>query len=958
MSRARKAVLWAGIALALYAALGFLVAPPIARSQAERALVELLGRQVTLERVRINPFALSASIHGFTLKEPDGSTVAASFEELYANLALSSLLRFGAVVEEVRLVRPHVRVARHEDGRYSFQDILERFANAPPAPPGPSPRFAVTNVTVSGGRIDVDDRQQKARHAVTDLELGLPFVSSLPQQVDLSVQPRLSLKVNGTPFAIAGETKPFKDTHETVIRFDIDDLPLARYLAYSPVPLGVRVPSGRLDTRLALSFTLGPDNRLRTLNLSGTASLQDLRVQQPDGAPLVAFGQLAVHIGTLDLLGRRALVNAVRLDKPELDLVRGKDGRLNLLAALPAPAGQAPAAQDGPPFAFSIAEVAVTGGALRFSDQVPEKPVRFALDQVSLRVSGLGNAPEAKAALKFSAGAGTGARLGYEGDLRLAPPATEGTLEVAGLPLRTFAPYVEELLNVIVTGGAFSTKGRLAVEAAEGAPLRLAYRADASVANFASLDKPTAQDLLRWKSLAVTGIDFELEPLKVALAEVALTDYFSRLIVNADGTLNLQSLRRVPAAAPQPPPAAAPSAGLPPNIRLGRITLRGGSVNFSDYFVKPNYTVLLTGVGGGVSEMTAAKAGEVELRGRIHQTAPVEIAGRVNPLAGELFLDLKASARDIELSPMSPYAVKYAGYGIEKGKLSVKVAYRVENRKLAAQNNVYLDQLTFGAPVESPTATKLPVQLAIALLKDRNGVIDIDLPISGSLDDPEFSLGGIIVRVFVNLIVKAVTSPFALLGAMFGGGEELAYLEFAPGAARLDAGGEAKLKALARALEERPGLKLDVSGRIAPDADREALRRAALDRQVKAAKLRDAGTKPSATASLDEVSLDPQEYGKYLAAAYRAAKFDRPRNALGVLLDLPAAEMEKLLLQHTQVSDDDLRVLANARAQVAKEWLVGTGKIAAERIFIVTPSSGAEGLKDKGSPTRADFALK
>jgi hypothetical protein len=530
------------------------------------------------------------------------------------------------------------------------------------------------------------------------------------------------------------------------------------------------------------------------------------------------------------------------------------------------------------------------------------------------------------------------------------------------------------VLNVVVTGGALSSKGRLAVDVPEGKPLRVAYRADASVANFGSLDKPTSQDLLRWKSLGVTGIDFDLEPLKIAVAQVTLSDFFSRLIVNADGTLNLQALRKESgasgaepaaaqkAAAPGSPaggaPAAGTASGLPPNIRLGKIVLRGGSVNFSDFFVKPNYTVMLTGVAGSVTEMTPDKSGDVELHGRIHQTAPVEVAGKLNPLSKELFVDLKASARDIELSPMTPYAVKYAGYGIEKGKLSLKLSYLIENRKLVAENNIYLDQLTFGEKVDSPTATKLPVLLAVALLKDKNGVIDVNLPISGSLDDPEFSLGGIIVKVFVNLIVKAVTAPFALIGSLFGGGEELAFLEFDPGSAMLDADDEAKLKTLAKALDERPALKLDVSGRIQPDADRDALKRTALDRQVKAAKLKDSGRKAADDASLDEVTIEPNEYEKYLTAAYRAAKFERPRNAIGMLKDLPVPEMEQLMLANAQVTEDDLRLLANARAQAAKGWLVETGKIPAERVFVVAPKSGAEGIKDKGKPTRVDFALK
>lgn len=988
--RARKLALWAAGAVALYAAIGFLVVPPIARQQLERIASEQLGRPVTIERVRANPFALSASIHGLHVRTRDGSADAASFEELYANLSLTSIVRLGAVVQAVRLAKPVLRVVRNEDGSYDFQDVIDRFAAAPAAPPGPAPRFAIYNVSVSDGRIEFDDRPQKSRHEVTDLQIGLPFVSSLPAQIEIEVQPRLSLKVDGAPFEIAGETKPFKDTHETILHLNVDDLQLAKYLAYSPVPLRLRVPSGRLDTRLALSFSLGPDNRLQTLVLYGSASLEDLRVQQADGAPLAALGRLAVHLGTLDLLGRRAVVNSVRIEKPELDLVRLKDGRLNLLASLPAAPAAAPAATAGaaapatppaapaaaradadePAFAFTVADLALVDGKLRFTDRTPDQPVRLALEGLALQVSGLGNAPEAKASAKVGGGTGDGGKFGYDGTLQLAPPGTEGMLEVTGLRLRAFAPYVEQALNVALTSGALATKGRLQVQAPEGAPLRVAYRADASVANFASLDKATSQDLLRWKSLAVAGIDFELEPLKVAIGQLTLADFYSRLIVNADGTLNLQALLKAtgpggaePAAGTKPPAEAKPAAadapaGLPPNVRIGRIALRGGSVNFSDFYIRPNYTVMLTSVAGGVTEMTPDKAGDVELRGRIHQTAPLEIAGRLNPFARDLFVDLKASARDIDLPPLTPYAAKYAGYGIEKGKLSVKVSYLIENRKLAAQNNIYLDQLTFGDRVESPTATQLPVLLAVALLKDKNGVIDINLPISGSLDDPQFSLGGLIVKVFVNLFTKAVTAPFALLGSLFGGGEELAYLEFDPGSAALDAEDEAKLKSLAKALEERPGLRLDASGRAEPGADRDALKRAAVDRQVKAAKLRDTGGKAADKAALDEVTVDPGEYEKYLTAAYRAAKFDRPRNAIGMLKEQPVPEMERLMLENAPVSDEELRLLADARAQAAKAWLVEAGKVAAERVFIVAPHLSAEGLKDKGKPTRVDFALK
>ncbi|HET7763608.1 MAG TPA: DUF748 domain-containing protein [Burkholderiales bacterium] len=957
--RVRTLAIWAASALAVYAVLGFLVAPPIVRSQLERVLAGQLGRPVTIERVRINPFSLSASIRGFALKTRDGGENAFTFDELYVDLASSSLFRLAPVVESVRLSKPTVRFVRYEDKSYNFQDIVDRFANRPPSPPGPPPRFAVYNIVLADGRVEIDDRPEKARHVVSDLQIGIPFISSLPSQVDINVQPRLTARVNGTEFDLGGETKPLKDTRETRLRIDIDDLQIGKYLEYSPVPLRVKIPSGGLTTRLELALST-QDEKLSTLTLSGSVRLQKFAAQKADGAPLIAIEALNVDIDAIDFINRRAAIRSVRVDAPKVDVIRGKDGGLNWAALAPESKPSEPAEpKNEAPFPFSVGDIALARGSVRVIDEGPDKPFRLALDNIALSLEGLGNAAGTKAAARLACDTGGRGRLAYDGSLELTPLRTSGKLDVANLQLGAFAPYIEEKLRVIIGGGALSTKGQLSYESREDGP-RIGYRADASVANFATLDEETSQDLLRWKQLAVRGIDFELTPLKVAVGEVALSDFYSRLIVNPDGTLNLQGLSRQPAradAAPAKPDAQTSPSGPPANVRLGKVVLRNGNVNFSDFFIKPNYSVALSGVEGAVSEMTPDRPGDVELHGRIHQTAPLEIVGQVNSLSKDLFVDMKASVKDIDLPPVTPYSVKYTGYGIQKGKLSVKVAYHIENRRLAAQNNVTLDQLTFGERVESPTATTLPVLFAVALMKDSNGVIDVDLPISGSLDDPQFSVGGIIAKALVNLVTKAVTAPFALLGALVGGGgEELAFVEYAPGSSALSAEDEAKLRTLSKALTERPALKVEVSGRVDADADREALKRAAVDREIKLAKLKDVGgTKGQA---VDEVAIAPEEHDKYLTAAYKDAKFDRPRNAIGLLKDLPVPEMERLMLANAPVREDDLRQLAFARAGAPKEWLVENGKIAADRVFIVAPKMSAEGIKDPGKPTRADFSLK
>lgn len=728
-------------------------------------------------------------------------------------------------------------------------------------------------------------------------------------------------------------------------RFDASGIQLRGYEPYIRRAADVRIDQGSLDLGLAFQWA-GQAMKLDDSSLA----LHALRARRPDEKePFIRLRSLEIRRAAADLGAQAVNLGEIRIDDIAARLRRGKDGVLDVTQLAPAAEGESrPPAR---PWRIDLAHAVLERGALTFEDLVPEEPMKIAIVPFRLEAQRLSTAKGQGGSVSLRATIDKTGTLTASGRLALEPLSARLKVAARSVALLPLQRYLDESVHFAITSGVLSTNGTLAFDLPPGAAAKVAYQGELGIADFASIDKRSTQDLLNWKTLALSGLDFELQPVKLSVDEVALAEYYARIIVSPEGRFNLQDL----VAAPQRPAAETSSAR--PALRIGKIALQGGNVNFSDFFIKPNYRANLTGVGGTVTEMTPDKAGDVELHGKVDNAAPLEIAGRVNPLAQDLFLDLKGSAKDIELPPLSPYAVKYAGYGIERGKLSLKVEYRVEQRKLAAQNQVYLDQLTFGERVDSPTATKLPVTLAVALLKDRNGVIDVSLPISGSLDDPQFSLGGAIAKVVLNLVVKAVTAPFALLGSLFGGGAELAYLEFPSGSAMLPHE-PSKLEALAKALQQRPGLKLEISGRAAPQVDREGLKRAALDRKVKAQKWNDLRRGGSAPASVDAVTVDGAEYEKYLRRAYDEEKFAKPRNWLGIARELPIGEMESLMLEHVSVTDEDLRQLANARAQAAKEWLVTAGQVPAQRVFLVAPKLTAEGIQDKGPPTRADFSLK
>jgi hypothetical protein len=312
----------------------------------------------------------------------------------------------------------------------------------------------------------------------------------------------------------------------------------------------------------------------------------------------------------------------------------------------------------------------------------------------------------------------------------------------------------------------------------------------------------------------------------------------------------------------------------------------------------------------------------------------------------------------MELSPMTPYSGKFVGYTIEKGKLSFDLKYLINKRKLDSQNYIFLDQFTLGDRVESPKATKLPIKLAIALLKDRKGEIKLDIPVTGSLDDPKFSIWGIILKVLMNLIAKAATSPFSLLGALFGGGEELSYVEFDYGSTVITEQNMKKIDTLVKALHDRPSLKLDIEGHVDLEKDKDGLIQYLFNKKIKVQKLNDMLKKGQPAVPVDEVKVEPAEYEKYLKMAYKEEKFPKPRNILGMAKDLPAPEMEKLMLTHIEIKEGDLRTLASQRAMRVKDVILKSGQVEPERIFILEPKSLVPQKKEKLKDSRVDFKLK
>ncbi|HQR22375.1 MAG TPA: DUF748 domain-containing protein [Burkholderiaceae bacterium] len=916
-----------------------------------------------------------------------------------------------AVVGDIALDAPVIEVRRDTSGamnwlRFAQAPVLPSAASASSAPesstsPAAAAPFAFTlrHAAVTGGTVNFTDE------SVGRFELQLQNLNADASELTTTSAGRGKVKAgaeigdNGGSIALEGDVglAPIAGQLRLAGR-DVTMRTPARYLAN----IIVATLDGSSDVDAVLDFALAPEKVAVIRDVAWRGKGISLRGPAGTGAEF-DLDTVAMEGGEIDLTRGTITIGKIGLDGPRTTVRRLADGQINWLAALHARQAKLDAAtpevkSSSESWKVLLKELTVARGDLRLEDFAVEPVVKLRASAITGSVRNITSAGKEPAELDLRTRFGSGGTLAVNGKAGWNPIASELQLDARNLDIATLRPYLAARLNAVLAKAELSGRGRATVaRASTEAPIELGYKGNLRLGNLHLLDVNGENDLLKWQILELQQMAIAIgKPApSVSVGKIALSDFYARVIVSDKGRLNLVDLIRregapatteadgatmaaasesppapasgEAAATPTAPPAAATAGTAPaesaarPVIRIGQIDIVRGNVNFTDNFIKPNYTANMTGLNGTVTTLASdsAEPATMTVAGLIDEEAPVDINGRLNPLAPKLFLDIEGRTKGVDLPRLTPYSVKYAGYPIVKGKLSMEVKYKVEDGKLAANNHLFLDQLTFGDKVESPTATKLPVLLAVSLLKNSKGEIDINLPISGTLNDPKFSVGGIIIQVIVNVLTKIVTAPFTLLAAAFGGGEELGMVEFAAGSAALAPEQTKRVDTLSKALSDRPGLKLDIIGRVDPALDTEGVKRAKLEAKLRAAKVRRTVRGSGEAIDPATVTITAEERPELMAAVYSAEDIpNKPRNFIGIAKSIPPAEMEALLLASLAVTPEDLRALANQRATAVRNRLEEPGKVPRERLFLVEPKLTAEGIKDKGATTRVDFSLK
>jgi hypothetical protein len=990
----------AALLFAAYAAAGFLALPHFARQGASDFVRSHYGRTLALGDIRFNPFTLNLDVTGVALPDADGQTML-SFDRLHVGLQLASLWRLGPSFSEILLERPYVRAVMRPDGALNLADLGKGF---PPPPPGREPnksgpvRLYIGRLAVIDGGTTFEDRTRPtpfradfkpiafelrdfSTTAATGDAYTLEAASPQGERLDWGGTVRL------TPLASHGK---FKIT-------DLKARTLWSYLSASlpfEIDSGVIALDGEYDVSAAAAGPVG-----LTLNVHRT-TVTSLGVK-PHGAgdDYVALGRVEIDGTRVDLNRRAVEVARVELAGGDIHAWLGADGRFNLLDLVsPAPpaGSEAPAAPEAPPasasasppataggapsgggapsaWTVSVPDISVTGLKVSAEDRQVTPAAVVVLDPLHVHVAGFNLAPDCQLDITLDTAVNTSGALSAQAKVAPHSGAVTAHLEAGHLGLPALQPLLGHYTSMTLLKGELGAR----VDFERHADGAFAAKGETRIADLSTVDDALKQDFIKWRDLRIANVSYRSQPASLRVGSVTALEPYVRMIIAPDRTVNIKQVLTAPGAKPQaaaPAADAIPARGVPAApltpfpVAIGAFRIVNGSADYTDLWIKPSFALGMQALNGAVTGLSSdpRSRAKMQLDGKLAEYSPLHIAGEANLLSAALYTDVTLGFKDLDLTIVNPYSGYFVGYKIDKGKLSVDVSYKIEQRQLSASQHFVVDQLELGDQVDSPEAVHLPLKLAVALLKDRNGVIDLPLPMSGSLDDPSFRIGPIIWNVFVNLITKAATAPFALLGHLFGGGEHMNIVEFAAGSAELQKPAQDQLAALDRALQERPQLKLDVPIVASVGLDRPQLARDKLRAELAARVAASRQGRKNPEEATELALADPDRHLQLLlgqlaadlgkdaalpasAQAVQAGKKKEPAD-----VDAAIADLEGAIISHMQIPDADLDALGRARAQAIQSAIISRGQIDPARVFIVK----AAPKPDSGDAVKVELAVR
>ncbi|WP_460046788.1 DUF748 domain-containing protein [Pseudomonas sp. S2_H01] len=952
---------------AIYSVLGFLILPGIALRVINQQLANYATVPARLERLELNPYSLEVTLWGLNIGAPGKEQI--GFERLYANLQIDSLWTKALHLDAVELDKPKTELLFSKDGTLNLAGLFKLPPSDPAKPDEPPSKpfpLRIGEIKLADGYVHFQDMRpsEPIEFLYDELNFELKNLSTLPEDnADMTL---VAAGPAGGQIDWVGRISLVPISSEGTLK--VTDGQMKVWWPYVRDALPLVLKDGVLNFNTHYKLSLAKETELLLDKTS--LSVAPFAIDAPDGRPLVRLKKLDVSETSIDLAKQLVTVGKIRSEGLETWAARESDGQLDwqkLFASQPSKAQEkkAEAAKKEPATATGSETTAKTEAAtpskpwqvllrdtqlrdyrIHLADKVPKEPVAIDVGPLNLDLTNFDSLNQSPFNLKLDTGLGKQGKLTAEGEVNLAPVRAKLNVTTRDIDLRVAQSYVTPFIRLEVRSGMLNTD--LAVDLKSTEPLALGITGKAQVDQLHTLDTLKSRDFVKWERVNVEGLNFQLGD-SLSIASINLEQPYARFVIADDRTTNIDDLL-IPQPADSKPAAAktksTASADKPMGIHIGEVNINNGSANFADFSLTPNFATAVQQLNGkiGTLDNRQDKPAPVDIKGKVDRYAPVTIKGALNPFNPLASLDIATSFKRVELTTLTPYSGKFAGYRIRKGRLNLDLHYLITKGQLKAENKVVVEQLQLGEKVDSPDAVNLPLKLAIALLKDVDGKISIELPVTGDLNNPQFSVMPIVWQTLRNLVVKAAAAPFKFIGGLISGGgsEDLGTVSFAAGSDALSSDAQASLDKLAAALKARPALRLEIEGTSAEASDGPLIAQQRLEREYQSTYykiLQRRGDKVPAQAA--DLKVPDDEKAPMLEGIYRTRlKGQPPAEWVDLGKEERQNKMRDAVLKSWSSSALLLRQLGQARAGSIKDYLVDKGQLADERVYFVDASLG------------------
>ncbi|MEF0147948.1 DUF748 domain-containing protein [Pseudomonas guariconensis] len=946
--------------VALYSLLGFLIIPGVGLRIANQQLAQYATVPAHLQRIEFNPFSLELTLWGLQIGEPGKEQV--GFERLYANLSLDSLWTKALHLEAVELDKPRNEVLFAKDGSLNLTQLFKLPPSEPkPEEPAGDPfPLRIGSIKLNEGYLHFQDLRpsEPIEFLYDSMNLELKNLSTLPDDnADMAL---VAIGPNGGRIDWSGTLSLAPIASEGTLKVTEGRMKAFWPYVRDAVPLVLEEGMVSLDTHYKLN--LSKETELLLDNTS--VRVAPFAIKAPDGRPLARLASLDVSETSIDLAKQQIIVGKIRSEKLETWAALERDGQLDwqkLFASQPAkatpkekaePAAAEPSAEEkaakepSKPWQVLLKDVQLRNYQVHLADRSQKEPVALDVGPLNADLQNFDSLNQSPFTLKLDTGVGKQGKLQAAGQVNLAPVTAKLDVSTRDIDLRVAQAYISPFIRLELRSGMLSSDLKVDLKSTE--PLAFSVGGKAQVSQLHTLDTIKNRDFVKWQQLDLSGLSY-VHGDALSIDKVALLQPYARFIINEDRTTNVDDLLiPQPASAPatsQTKPATA-STEKPLGIRIGGIDINDGSANFADLTLTPNFATAIQQLNGQIGTIDNRKPApaKVDVKGKVDRYAPVTIKGALNPFNPLASLDIATSFKRVELTTLTSYSGKFAGFRIRKGRLNLDLHYLITNGQLKAENKVVVEQLQLGEKVDSPDAVDLPIRLAVALLKDTEGKISIELPVTGDLNNPQFSVMPIIWQTLRNLVLRAAQAPFKFIGGLIAGGgaEDLGNVAFAPGSSDLSADAQSALDKLASALKERPELRLEIEGTSAQSSDGPLIAKQRLEREYQATWykiLQRRGDKVPANASM--LVVDDSDKPAMLEGIYRARlKQQPPAEWQQLSRDERTAKLHDAVIKSWAESTALLRQLGQDRAGSIKDYLVDKGQLEDDRVYFIDTNLG------------------